>query len=58
MGVTTVVGSGVGGAACAAGGSVSLGAGYASCVVLVPAGGVFGKGVGDLINLLVDGAGL
>lgn len=58
VGVTTVVGSGVGGVACGAVGSVSLGAGYASCVVLVPAGGVIGKVAGDGINLLVDTVGL
>ena len=58
VGVTTVVGSGVGGVACGAVGSVSLGAGYASCVVLVSAGGVIGKVAGDGINLLVDTVGL
>jgi len=37
---------------------VSLGAGYASCVVLVPTGGVIGKVAGDGTNFLVDAVGL
>lgn len=58
VGVTTTAGTYAGGVVCGAIGTGTAGAGYVSCVVLVPTFAAGGKFLGDGINWAIDGVGL